>query len=108
MNMKAIATIQKNRYTAHILMSVAFAFVLIYILSTFSIVKNTAMLAHAQNEINKLSGSVGDLEFTYISMKNSLSNESIAQSGLQAVSDIAYISRASNATALAIQTVRTQ
>ncbi len=106
--MKAIATIQKGRYTAHVLMSVALAFVLIYILSTFSIVKNTAMRAHAQNEINKLSGSVGDLEFTYISMKNSLTNESIANTGLQAVSQISYISRQSGVTALALRSVQTQ
>ncbi|MFZ3020110.1 MAG: hypothetical protein WA051_01135 [Minisyncoccia bacterium] len=102
--MKAIATIQKGRYTAHVLMGVAFAFVLIYILSTFSIVKNTAMRAQAQNEINKLSGSVGDLEFTYISMKNSLTNESIASVGLEPVSNIAYISRSAGISALAVRT----
>lgn len=89
-------------------MGIAFAFVLIYVWSTFSIVKNTAMRAQAQNEINKLSGSVGDLEFKYISMKNTLSNESLANSGLQPVENISYVSRSSGVTALAIQTVRTQ
>jgi len=106
--MNAIAIIQKGKYTAHILMGIAVAFVLLYMFSTFSIVRNTAMRAYAQNEINKLSGSVGDLEFTYISLKNSLTSESLASSGLIPVSTMEYVSRSSGATALAIRTVNTQ
>ncbi len=101
--MKAITLIQRYRYTPHLLGIFGIAFIALYILSTFSLVRNTALRAHTEREISRLSSTVGDLEFTYISMKNNLSADSLATAGLETVSKINYVSRNSGATALAIR-----
>ncbi len=105
---QAVATIQKNRYTSHVILAIAGIFVATYIFSVISIVRYTSERSMAEREIGKLASSVGDLEFTYISMKNELKEINLADAGLAPVSDLSYISRSGNATALAVTSVRTQ
>lgn len=106
--MKALSIVQKGKFTAHVFAFFAVVFLLIYILSTFLIVKNIVVGSQAREEINKLSGVVGDLEFKYISMKNSLNKDSLATVGLETTESISYVSRSSGATALANVQIRNQ
>lgn len=106
--MNKLLTIQKARYTPHLFSAVAIGFVLLYILSTFSIVRNTAIRARFERESNKLSNLVGDLEYTYISMKSGLSAENLASAGLEASNQISYVSRTTGVTALALELNRTR
>ncbi len=105
---QAIAIVQKNRHTSQVLLAIASIFVAIYIFSVISIVRETSIRAHAEGEISKLASSVGDLEFTYISMRNDLKEINLADSGLVLISNLAYISRTGNATALAITSIKAQ
>ncbi len=105
---QAIAIVQRNRHTSQVFLAIASIFVAIYILSVISIVRETSIRAHAEAEISKLASNVGDLEFAYISMKNNLKEINLADSGLVPVSELSYISRSGNATALAITSIKTQ
>ncbi len=81
---------------------------MLYVSSIFSIVKNTAIRQQAEAESTRLSSVVGDLEFSYIALKGSISPESVSVAGLSPVTELSYVSRASLQTALAIPTSRAQ
>ena len=105
---KAIATVQKYRFTPMLMAVLGFIFVALYIASIFSIVRNTSQRSYAEAEINKLSAIVGDLEFSYIALRGSFTPESAGLVGLSPVRTLSYVSRASTQTALAVQNFHTQ
>lgn len=97
----AIAAVKDSRITPNILVALCAAFVALYAVSVFSIVENTAVRARAERQINTLSSEVGDLEFSYISLKGSLSADQVAQAGLAPVSALSYVSRDAQSVAFA-------
>ncbi len=100
--MRTIAIVQKSKYVSHFFGLVALGFILVYILSTFAIVRQTAVRASTEAQLNKLSSVVGDLEFKYIGLKNDLKTGDLASQGFSETPTISYISR-TTITALAIQ-----
>ncbi len=65
----------------------------IYMFAVRATIKNTAIRQNLENEVAIISTQLGDLEFSYIALKNKISLDLAYERGFKNVSSAQYISR---------------
>jgi hypothetical protein len=77
-----------------VLVAVCFASTILYIYAVTTTVSNTVSRATLETQVSTMAARIGELEFTYIGMKNSVTLETAYAHGFKDVSSPTYIARA--------------
>ncbi|MDB5194127.1 MAG: hypothetical protein JWN50_141 [Parcubacteria group bacterium] len=80
-----------------ILVSICFVSSILYIYAVSSAVSNTVSRQSLEREVGTLAARIGEMEFTYIGMKNGVSLAVAYGHGFKDVSAPVYVSRAASA-----------
>ncbi len=75
------------------LVSVCFVSSILYIYAVSTTVSNTVSRQNLEREVNTMAARIGEMEFSYIGMKNSVTLATAYMAGFKDVSDPVYISR---------------
>jgi hypothetical protein len=84
------------------LVSVCFVSSILYIYAVSTTVSNTVSRQSLEREVSTLAARIGEMEFTYIGMKNSVNLATAYNHGFKDVSSPTYVSRTSSAGSLSI------
>lgn len=75
------------------LVAVCFASTILYIYAVSTTVSNTVSRQSLEREVGTMAARIGEMEFTYIGMKNSVTLATAYEHGYKDVSSPVYISR---------------
>jgi len=88
------------------LVSVCFAASILYIYAVSTTVSNTVSRQALETEVGTMAARIGEMEFTYIGMKNSVTLATAYEHGFEDVSSPVYVSRLDTGVALSINSNR--
>ena len=89
----AVIAYAKDTYTIPLALALALSLLVAYIVGIHQVVHHTAAREHAEREASRLSAVVGDLEFSYIGIKNSITLSTAKEHGFVPTGETHYVSR---------------
>lgn len=90
------AVLNNSRLQFFALLTALVVLAAFYIVSVNQTVRNVASRQAIESELSTLRSKIAELEYSYISMKNSITPESAYMLGFEPVGEVTYVSRKSS------------